>query len=573
MKITYFGASGFVTGSSFLLETTDFRLLVDCGMFQGSKIIKELNYNDFPYDPSSIDAVILTHAHIDHSGIIPKLVKKGYSGQIYATPETVKFCSIMLPDSGYIQEMEVERKNRKGRRADIAPLEPIYTVEDANNALKSFIPIKYGKNVDLSETISFQLINAGHILGSAQIVLNIKEEGSMKKVVFSGDLGTMSQPFVKDPKDIEDADIIIMEATYGNRLHSDKCDRLETLAEVINTAQAKGGNIIIPAFAIERTQDLLYYLQELQIDNRIPTLPIYIDSPLAIAATRIFKENIENFDEATMELIREGNNPLTMENLRFSETTEDSKKLNQITCGTIIISASGMADAGRIKHHLKHNLWRSNATVIFVGYQAEGTLGRRLVEGIKEVNIHGEKIAVHASIKMLPGFSAHADQNELLNWVETTSKKSAKVILVHGEQKSLDTFADLVTEKLGNQTLIPVLGESMEFREDEIIRTVPEKPWLEVIEERLCLIKEQLTKEERVKNQPPKEQLQKRFPLKKVGGQKRVLVSEVNHSYTKLRKNLKLLVEKAKREKDYILLLDTFEQISDILEKTRNKTK
>lgn len=562
MKITFLGASGIVTGSSFLLETKDFRLLIDCGMFQGSKIVKELNYNDFPYDPSSIDAVILTHAHIDHSGMIPKLINKGYSGPIYTTPVTVKLCSIMLPDSGYIQEMEVERKNRKRRRANQDLLEPIYTSEDAIKALKYFKPVKHGINIELSETLSFQLVNAGHILGSAQVVLSIKEEGSTKKVVFTGDLGTMSQPYVKDPKDIDDADIIVMEATYGNRLHSDKCDRLENFADVINTAQAKGGNIVIPAFAIERTQDLLYYLQELQKENKIPTLPIYIDSPLAIAATKIFRDNTENFDDETMALIQEGNNPLTMENLKFSQTTEDSMQLNQITGGAIIISASGMADAGRIKHHLKHNLWRSNATIIFVGYQAEGTLGRRLVEGCDEVTIHGEKIVVQASIKMLPGFSAHADQNELLNWVESTGKKSAKVILVHGEKNSLDTFSALVEEKLGNQTLIPVLGESMDFRENEIIRTVPEKPWLEVITERMSVNKEQ----------PPKEQTQKSFPIKKIGRQKRVLRSEVNHSYTKVRKDLRHLVEQAKRERDYQLVLETFDKISKLLAETRKKT-
>ncbi|KUO62749.1 MAG: MBL fold metallo-hydrolase [Gracilibacter sp. BRH_c7a] len=564
MKITYYGASGLVTGSSYLVETTDYRLLIDCGMFQGSKTVKELNYKDFPYDPSSIDAVILTHAHIDHSGLIPKLIKKGYSGPIYASPVTVKLCSIMLPDSGHIQEMEVERKNRKLRRADMELIEPIYNSDDALNAIKHFKPTKYGTSIELSETISFQLVNAGHILGSAQIVLSIKEGDTTKKVVFSGDLGSMNQPYVKDPKGVKDADIVIMESTYGNRVHADKSNRLDILADVINSAQAKGGNIIIPAFAVERTQDLLYYLQELQKDNKIPTLPIYIDSPLAIAATKIFRENPENFDDETVELIKEGNNPLTMENLRFSQTTEDSMKLNDITQGAIIISASGMADAGRIKHHLKHNLWRSNATVIFVGYQAEGTLGRRLIEGCKEVTIHGEKIAVQASIEMFPGFSSHSDQKELLNWVETTSKESAKIVLVHGEKDSLNTFADLIEEQLRKETLIPELGESIEFRGNDIIRTAPEKPWLEAIEEQqqVCPLPKQ----------PDRKETQKGFPIKKAGREKRILLSEVNHSYTKVRKDLKLLVEKARKERDYTLLLDTFEKISALLQETRKKS-
>ncbi len=564
MKITFYGASGMVTGSSFLVETNEYRLLIDCGMFQGSKTVKELNYNDFPYDPSSLDAVILTHAHIDHSGLIPKLIKKGYSGSIYSSPVTAKLCSIMLPDSGYIQQMEVERKNRKRRRADMELLEPIYTSQDAIDAIKYFKPVKYGTSIDLSETLSFQLVNAGHILGSAQIILSITEGDSTKKVVFSGDLGSMNQPYVKDPKDIKDADMIIMEATYGNRVHADKSNRLEILADVINSAKAKGGNIIIPAFAVERTQDLLYYLQELQKDKKIPILPIYIDSPLAIAATKIFRESAENFDDETVELIKGGNNPLTMENLEFSQTTEDSMNLNKITQGAIIISASGMADAGRIKHHLKHNLWRPNATVIFVGYQAEGTLGRRLIEGSKEVTIHGEKIAVQASIEMFPGFSSHSDQKELLDWVHQTSKESAKIVLVHGEQGSLDTFSGMIEEKLGRETLVPVLGESMEFRETDVIRTVPEKPWLEILEEKVSSLPGQ--------GQPQKEP-KKGFPIKKAGRKKRFLLSEVNHSYTKVRKDLSLLVEKARKESDYTIVLETFEKISALIQETRKKTR
>lgn len=566
MKITYYGASGIVTGSSFLLETNGYRLLIDCGMFQGSKTVKELNYNDFPYEPSSIDAVILTHAHIDHSGLIPKLIKKGYSGSIYASPVTVKLCSIMLPDSGYIQQMEVERKNRKLRRADMKLLEPIYTSQDAVNAIKHFKPVKYGNSIDLTENLSFQLINAGHILGSAQIVLSVREGETTKKVVFSGDLGSINQPYVKDPHETKDADIIVMESTYGNRVHVDKSNRLEILADVINAAQAKGGNIIIPAFAVERTQDLLYYIQELQKDKKIPILPIYIDSPLAIAATKIFRDSPENFDEETLELIKEGNNPLEMENLNFSQTTEDSMNLNKITHGAIIISASGMADAGRIKHHLKHNLWRPNATVIFVGYQAEGTLGRRLIEGCKEVTIHGESIAVQASIEMFPGFSSHSDQKELLDWVEATSKENAKIVLVHGEKESIDTFSGLIEEQLGRETLVPVLGESIEFKENDIIRTVPEKPWLEAMEEKVCLLPGQPERQ-------PGKQPKVGFPIKKVGRQKRILVSEVNHSYTKVRKDLKLMVEKARKERDYTLLLETFEKISDLIQETRKKSR
>lgn len=561
MKINYYGASRIVTGSAFLVETGDSRFLVDCGMFQGSKIVKELNYGDFPYNPETIDSVILTHAHIDHSGLIPKLVKKGFRGKVYATPETIEFCSIMLPDSGYIQEMEVERKNRKRTRADLPPLEAIYTAEDAHNSLKYFVPVEYDRDFIVTETVSARFVNAGHILGSAQVILTVKEEDKSSKIVFSGDIGTTNQPFIEDPDLIKDADLVIMETTYGSRVHTDKVGRLDSLAEVINEANARGGNIIIPAFAIERTQDVLYYLQELQAQQKIPVLPIYIDSPLAIAATKIFRTtNTDNFDEETINLINKGYNPLTMENLRFSETTEESIALNSITGGTIIISASGMADAGRIKHHLKHNLWRPNATVIFVGYQAEGTLGRRLVDGEKEVTIHGEKIAVNANIAQLPGFSAHADQTELLHWVKTAGGKARQIIFVHGEEESMKDFSSLVKQELGKEPLIPVLGESIEFRGDQVIRTVPERPWLEVMEERLAA---RLAETEGI------ERPVKCIPERKYSRQKRILLSEVNHIYLKVRKNLKMLVDAAKKEKDYSALLETFNKINKILEDAR----
>lgn len=562
MKINYYGASGFVTGSAFLVETGDSRFLIDCGMFQGSKILKELNYGDFPYNPETIDAVILSHAHIDHSGLIPKLINKGFCGKIFATPETIELCSIMLPDSGYIQEMEIQRKNRKRNRADLPPLAPIYTSEDANNALKYFAPVQYDQDFIVTGTVSARFVNAGHILGSAQIVLTVNEENESRKVVFSGDLGTANQPYIEDPDVIKGADLVIMETTYGNRIHTDKVGRLDALAEIINEANARGGNIIIPAFAIERTQDVLYYIQELQAEHRIPVMPVYIDSPLAIAATRIFRStDTDNFDEQTLELINQGYNPLTMDNLHFSETTEDSIALNSISSGTIIISASGMADAGRIKHHLKHNLWRSNATVIFVGYQAEGTLGRRLIDGEKEVTIHGEKIAVHANIVQLPGFSAHADQTELLSWVRTVGSKAQQITLVHGEESSMKDFSSLVEQELGKNPLIPVLGETIEFRGDQAIRTVPERPWLEIMEEKLSA---RLSETEGIER--PAKGIPER---KKYSRQKRILLSEVNHSYLKVRKNLKMLVDTAKKERDYSALLETFDKIVKILEDTR----
>ncbi|HHV65508.1 MAG TPA: MBL fold metallo-hydrolase [Peptococcaceae bacterium] len=562
MKINFFGASQIVTGSCYLVETLGFRLLIDCGMFQGNKVIKELNYGDFPFEPASINAVILTHAHIDHSGLIPKLVKNGYKGPIYSTKATMELCSILLPDSGHIQEMEIERKNRKRTRAGLPLLKPIYTSQDGYNAIKFFIPVEYGRTITISEKISAEFFDAGHILGSSHVILTISEGEETKRIVFSGDIGSTNQPFIEDPSLIEHADLIIMETTYGNRHHIDKSNRLELLAEVINNAYAQGGNIIIPAFAIERTQDLLYYLQKLQSQQKIPIMPIYIDSPLAIEATRIFQKNTQDFDEESTALIKEGNNPLTMENLKFSETTEDSIRLNALPGGNIIISASGMADAGRIKHHLKHNLWRPNATVVFVGYQAEGTLGRRLIDGAKEVTIHGECIHVNATIVNLPGFSGHADQSELYAWLETAGVTAQQIILVHGEEQALNDFADLVEERLGKKPIIPVLGEEMEFKGNQVIRIQPARAWLDILQEKYELRKAQEGKI------PQKES---KYTGHKVVRRKKVLLSEVNYAYSKLRKNLRTFVDTARRERDYSYILETLDKISQMLEESQNK--
>ncbi|MGI6449622.1 MAG: MBL fold metallo-hydrolase RNA specificity domain-containing protein [Desulfitobacteriia bacterium] len=562
MKIFFYGASQTVTGSCYLVETLGFKLLIDCGMFQGNKVIKELNYGEFPFEPGSIDAVILTHAHIDHSGLIPKLVKKGYQGPIYSTKATMDLCSIMLPDSGHIQEMEIERKNRKRTRAGLPLLEAIYTAQDGYNAIQSFVPVDYGKNFAISERIAAEFFDAGHILGSSHVVLTITEGEETKRLVFSGDIGSTNQPFIEDPSLIEHADLIIMETTYGNRHHIDKSNRLELLAEVINNAYAQGGNVIIPAFAIERTQDLLYYLHKLQSEQRIPEMPIYIDSPLAIEATRIFQKNIQHFDEESTALIEEGNNPLTMKNLKFSETTQDSINLNTIPGGTIIISASGMADAGRIKHHLKHNLWRPNATVVFVGYQAEGTLGRRLIDGAKEVTIHGECIHVNATIANLPGFSGHADQSELYAWLKTSGKTAEQIILVHGEEQAIHDFADLVEERLGKKSLIPVLGEEIEFKGQEVIRIKPARPWLDVLQEKYDLQKAM---------ECAKLPKGSKYTGQKVTQRRKILLSEVNHSYGKLRKNLRTFVDTARKERDYTHIIETLEKISKLLEESKNK--
>lgn len=572
MKLYFYGASQTVTGSCYLIETQDTRVLIDCGMFQGSRVIKELNYSEFPFDPGSLDAVILTHAHIDHSGLIPKLTKKGYIREIYATPETIELCSVMLPDSGHIQEMEIMIKNRKAMRANLPLLEPIYNVEDAVNTQKYFKPVAYQERVTISPTVSFIFVDAGHILGSAHVIVSVRENDITKNIAFSGDIGTTGQPYIEDPEGIEtacstenvkgvaDACVIIMETTYGDRNHPDKSQRMEDMARIINRAYQKGGNIVIPAFAIERTQDILYYLNKLQSGKKIPPMPIYIDSPLAVAATRIFGKNTRNFDKESQSFLENGQSPFKMENLHFSETTEDSIRLNAIKGGAIIISASGMADAGRIRHHLKHNLWRSDSTVIFVGYQAEGTLGRLLIEGASEITIYGEKVAVNAEIVNFKGFSAHADQAELLNWLKFAGRKAEEIILIHGEVSALETFSGLVEESLGKKPIIPELGECIMLTEHHTERIKPPKPWLKAIEERIGF---EASKAQRQLAQPQK--IAGKYPGKRMQRSRRVILSELKNSYARLQRNLTQYIANGKRNNNYEMMIRTFEQISDML--------
>ena len=463
MKVTCLGGAKTVTGSSFLLQAGGDKVLVDCGMFQGRKELRQRNQEPFSFDPAKISHVFLTHAHIDHSGLIPLLTKEGFRGKILTTPATVDLAGIMLPDSGHIQEMEAEWNSRKARRAGLPQVPPLYTVEEARRSLEYFQEAEYDEMYSLSPHLAVRFSDAGHILGSAIIEVFVTEGKENIKLVFSGDLGKSNQPIIRDPALVEEADYLFMESTYGARLHDDDDTKLEELASLIADTFQRGGNVIIPSFAVGRTQEILYYLNKLAQDEKIPSMPIYIDSPLAISATEIFSRHPQCYDLRMRRRLLKGEDPFNFPQVTFTPTTEESKALNELKGGAIIISASGMADAGRIKHHLKHNLWRPESTILLVGYQAEGTLGRRLVNGEKKVRIFGEEISVQARVEDLHGFSAHADQRELLRWLRKFKKYPRQVFLVHGEEESMETLAALIEDNFGLPTYIPDYREDLEL--------------------------------------------------------------------------------------------------------------
>jgi metallo-beta-lactamase family protein len=471
MNLKFMGGAGSVTGSCFIVQNNDFNIMVDCGMFQGSREIRDRNYLQEKYIPENIDALLLTHAHIDHSGLIPKLVRHGFQGKIYATKATTDLCSIMLPDSAHIQEIDTKYINKKNKKLGRAEVDPIYTIDDAEKSIKKFTAVSYNEIIEIHPKVKVRYRDAGHILGSAFIEMWIDEGGKSTKIVFSGDLGPKGQAIIRDPEIIDEADILLIESTYGDRLHKNRTDTYNEFKEIILESHNNKGNIIIPAFAVERTQEIIYTLAKLFSKKEIPIMPVYIDSPLAISATEIFRKNRQCFDDETWKIIKSGRSPLDFKNLYFTRKTEQSKKLNEEAEGAIIISASGMCTAGRIKHHLQHNLYKAKSSVIFVGYQAEGTLGRRLINGANQVRVYGQDVAVKAKIHTLGGFSAHADRDGLIDWVKNINNPDLKIFVVHGEENSSKSLADAFQKNLNLNSYVPKWGEifnleNMERRKD-----------------------------------------------------------------------------------------------------------
>ena len=441
MKLTFFGAAKAVTGSCHCVEVNGKRILIDCGLQQGRD---ERDNRVLDFAPGYIDYVIVTHAHIDHTGRIPLLVKQGFHGRIIATRLTGQLMSIMLRDSAHIQESDAQWQNQKGRRAGRAPVEPLYTIADAEHAMELVETYEYGELVDLCEGARLRFTDAGHLLGSACAELWLTEEGVTRKIVFSGDLGNVDQPIIRDPQTIDEADYVVMESTYGDRLHEPPESYTEALAQIIDETFEKGGNVIIPSFAVGRTQELLYFMREMKEEGMVKSHPdfrVCVDSPLANEATRIYSGNLHGYlDEEAIEALK-GGALFQFPGLTLTETSEESKALNLDTSSKVILSASGMCDAGRIRHHLKHNLWRKECTVVFVGYQAEGSLGRALLEGAKSVKLFGEEIAVNARIVNFKGLSSHADRDHLLAWAKHYAPRPRHIFVVHGEASVTEIFA------------------------------------------------------------------------------------------------------------------------------------
>ena len=468
MKLTFLGAAHEVTGSCALLEVCGKHLLIDCGMEQGADIYENC---DLPILPADIDAIFLTHAHIDHSGKIPAMVAAGYDGVIYSTEATHSLCNIMLRDSAHIQEFEAEWRNRKAKRSGAPEYVPPYTMADAVKAIESFEPYPYDKEFTPFDGITVKFVDAGHLLGSASICIDFNENGVSKTIVFSGDIGNINRPLIRDPQPPTKADYVVVESTYGDRLHGERPDYISQLSGILQRTFDRGGNVVIPSFAVGRTQELLYLIRTIKDAGLIKghdDVPVYVDSPLAVEATNIYKGDLAGYyDKETLALLGEGINPIHFRSLKLSVTADDSKLINADEEPKVILSASGMCEAGRIRHHLKHNLWRAESTVLFVGYQSEGTIGRKLLDGAPNVKIFNEEIEVHAEICNLDGISGHADKDMLLGWLKGLSP--AKVFVNHGEDATCDSFAKSITETLGFDAIAPYSGDVYDLATGECI--------------------------------------------------------------------------------------------------------
>ena len=470
MKLSFYGADQCVTGSCHCLEVGGRRILVDCGLQQGRD---EVSNGEFPFAAGSIDAVLITHAHIDHSGRVPMLIKQGFQGRIITTRLTADLLDIMLLDSAHIQESDAEWKNRKAERSGAPRVEPLYTIADVERVRSFMTTCEYGQQVTVVPGVTATFVDAGHLLGSASIIVEATEGDVTKKIVFSGDLGNINQPIIRDPTHLSGADYVVMESTYGDRNHTEVWSYTDDLAAIIDETISRGGNVVIPSFAVGRTQELLYFIREIKDAKLVksnPDFPVYIDSPLAKRATTIFTGDLRGYlDEDALELVQDGTHMFNFTNLRMTETGEESKALNADPTPKVIISASGMCDAGRIRHHLKHNLWRPECTVVFVGFQGEGTLGRSLLNGVDKVKMFGEEIAVRARIVNFQGLSSHADRDHLISWIsDFTEQKPQHVFVVHGDREVAPYFAKTVAD-LGFQAHAPQYTEVYDLVADAVV--------------------------------------------------------------------------------------------------------
>ena len=470
MKLTFIGATHEVTGSCFLLETGGNRIMIDCGMEQGKDIFENV---ELPVPAGSVDMVLLTHAHMDHAGLLPLLYKNGFRGQVFATAGTCKLSEIMLRDSAHIQMFEAEWKNRKGKRAGKEQVQPLYDLNDAEGVLSCFVSCRYEEEVRIAAGVRIRFIDAGHLLGSSSIEVWASEDGQEKKIVFSGDIGNSRQPLLRDPVYVKDADYVVMESTYGDRDHADVPDYAAELAQIIQQTFDRGGNVVVPSFAVGRTQEMLYFIRHIKEEGLVhgyDGFEVWVDSPLAIEATGIFQDQWSDFDEEALDLIRRGINPIGFTGLKTAVTSQDSAAINTNPKPKVILSASGMCDAGRIKHHLKHNLWRPQSTILFVGYQAAGTLGRALLDGAQEVKLFGETISVKAQICQLNGISGHADRGGLMDWIGALEKKPQKVFVVHGEDSVCELFRDRLINEMHLDAYAPYSGTEFDLLSGALIR-------------------------------------------------------------------------------------------------------